>query len=202
MKIGDNVRLAIDAMDHEPRELELAMMLACAAVDGTARRTYPSVKSSKERFIKLIRDNYWLIEPLAKLGVNLIEHGGRTSLILDSPPPQTSPRCCTCSIAATTCTATRTSATRSRKPSNWPMATICPDGAPAGTPWPCRTDCPSPLRHAPSCRPRTSPRPCPFFSLDGHEFLINDWWGRADDFRPIADRVNQVRVKLELGEDW
>ena len=72
MRIAENVRLAIDAMEAEPREIELAMMLACAAVDGTARRRYPK-SGNRARFVQTVRDFYWLIEPLALRGVNLDE---------------------------------------------------------------------------------------------------------------------------------
>jgi hypothetical protein len=42
-----------------------------------------------------------------------------------------------------------------------------------------------------------------FFSLGSEEFPINDWWGRKDDFRPIAARYSKTRVKLQgLDEPW
>jgi hypothetical protein len=28
-------------------------------------------------------------------------------------------------------------------------------------------------------------------------FVISDWWGRETDFRPVADRYNTTRVKLD-----
>ena len=41
-----------------------------------------------------------------------------------------------------------------------------------------------------------------FYSLDSITYVINDWWGRAEAFRPVAEATNQIRVKLELGDDW
>jgi hypothetical protein len=36
-----------------------------------------------------------------------------------------------------------------------------------------------------------------YLSLGDERFTISEWWGREDDFRSIADRYNQVRVKLD-----
>ena len=39
-----------------------------------------------------------------------------------------------------------------------------------------------------------------YLSLGDEQFPIREWWGREDDFRPIADRYNKVRVKLDALE--
>lgn len=36
-----------------------------------------------------------------------------------------------------------------------------------------------------------------YLSLGEERFPIREWWGRESDFRPIADRYNKVRVKLD-----
>jgi hypothetical protein len=36
-----------------------------------------------------------------------------------------------------------------------------------------------------------------YLSLGDERFPIKEWWGREDDFHPIADRYNKVRVKLD-----
>lgn len=35
-----------------------------------------------------------------------------------------------------------------------------------------------------------------YLSLGMEQFRICDWWGREDDFRPVAERYNKTRVKL------
>lgn len=35
-----------------------------------------------------------------------------------------------------------------------------------------------------------------FLSLGEERFIVNDWWGREDDFRPIAAAYNRTRVEL------
>jgi hypothetical protein len=36
-----------------------------------------------------------------------------------------------------------------------------------------------------------------WLALGDDRFPIRDWWGREDEFRQIADRYNQTRVKIE-----
>jgi hypothetical protein len=36
-----------------------------------------------------------------------------------------------------------------------------------------------------------------YLSLGNERFVISQWWGREDDFRPIADRYNTTRLKLK-----
>jgi hypothetical protein len=36
-----------------------------------------------------------------------------------------------------------------------------------------------------------------YLSLGDERFPIAQWWGRENDFRPIADKYNLVRVKLD-----
>ncbi|MBY4210780.1 hypothetical protein HQO42_05275 [Rhodococcus fascians] len=70
MKVGDSVRLAIDAFDR--RETESAMLHACNAVDGTARKKFPKLGVAA-RFTKLLRDDYPIFGLMAVPGVNIAE---------------------------------------------------------------------------------------------------------------------------------
>jgi hypothetical protein len=36
-----------------------------------------------------------------------------------------------------------------------------------------------------------------YLSLGDEQFLISEWWGREDEFRPIVAKYNQMRVKLD-----
>lgn len=69
MKITDSVRKAID--DWEQHELESAMLHACNAVDGTAKKFYPSIKGNNERFTRFLRCNYDVLSPMGAPGINL-----------------------------------------------------------------------------------------------------------------------------------
>jgi hypothetical protein len=39
-----------------------------------------------------------------------------------------------------------------------------------------------------------------YLTLGTEQFVISQWWGREDDFRPIADRYNTTRVKSEKSD--
>jgi hypothetical protein len=69
MDVGNSVRLAIKS--YEDHETEQAMFNACAAVDGTSTKLHPELKSNAVRFTKLLRDNYFILEPMAAPGINL-----------------------------------------------------------------------------------------------------------------------------------
>ena len=70
MNVGNSVRKAID--DWERGETDAAMSHACNAVDGTAKKVYPSL-GSNARFTRLLRDNYAILGPLGIPGINLVE---------------------------------------------------------------------------------------------------------------------------------
>lgn len=77
MNVGESVRLSMrDWVDGEPQS---AMLHACNAIDGTAKKRYPKFGVGK-RFTTLIRDHYAIFGPMALPGMNLAE----TSWEIDS----------------------------------------------------------------------------------------------------------------------
>ena len=70
MKIADHIKYSLDACDH--RELDKAMLFACLAVDGTAKKMYPEIQKVGERFRKFIIEHLDIIE-LIFGGLNLQE---------------------------------------------------------------------------------------------------------------------------------
>ncbi|MGO9295539.1 MAG: hypothetical protein ACLP52_16985 [Streptosporangiaceae bacterium] len=70
MDVGNSVRKAID--DYEDGEHDAAMLHACFAVDGTAAKAHPGM-GSNARFTTLLRDNYFILEPMGAPGINLDE---------------------------------------------------------------------------------------------------------------------------------
>ena len=68
MDVGNSARKAID--DYGGGEVDAAMLHACNAVDGTAAKIYPTM-GSNARFTKLLRANYFILEPMAAPGINL-----------------------------------------------------------------------------------------------------------------------------------
>jgi hypothetical protein len=70
MKIADHIRHSLDACDSA--DLDKAMLFACLAVDGTAKKMYPQIEWVGERFRKFIVEHVDIIE-LMHGGLNLQE---------------------------------------------------------------------------------------------------------------------------------
>jgi len=68
VNVGNSVRKAID--DWEQGDLDAAMLHACNAVDGTAKKLYPTL-GSNARFTRLLRENYDILGPMGAPGVDL-----------------------------------------------------------------------------------------------------------------------------------
>ena len=70
MNVGNSVRKSID--DWGAGELESAMLHACNAIDGTAKKLFPKL-GSNARFTQLLRDNYSILGPMGMPGINIQE---------------------------------------------------------------------------------------------------------------------------------
>lgn len=70
MRISDHIKHSLDSADR--KELDQAMLFVCLAVDGTSKKTYPTIDKVGKRFRKLINDNLDIIE-LMFGGLNLQE---------------------------------------------------------------------------------------------------------------------------------
>jgi len=71
MKVGDSIRRAIE--DWELGELESAMLHACNAIDGTAKKLHPNMSGNQDRFTKVLRENYFILGPMAMPSINIAE---------------------------------------------------------------------------------------------------------------------------------
>lgn len=60
MKISDHIKYSLDACDS--RELDKAMLFVCLAIDGTAKKAYPTIDKVGERFRKFIVEHLDIIE--------------------------------------------------------------------------------------------------------------------------------------------
>lgn len=70
MKIADHIKYSLEACDS--RELDKAMLFACLAIDGTAKKLYPAIDKVGARFRKFIVEHLDIIE-LMFGGINLRE---------------------------------------------------------------------------------------------------------------------------------
>jgi hypothetical protein len=71
MKVGDSVRKAI--LDWEQGDLESAMLHACNAVDGTAKKVYGQQIGNKDRFTRVLRENYGILGPMGMPNINVVD---------------------------------------------------------------------------------------------------------------------------------
>jgi hypothetical protein len=71
MRISQHVTHAID--DAQAWKPDSALMHACIAVDATAKRMYAKEKSVGARFVRCIREYYWIVEPMLGAGLNLTD---------------------------------------------------------------------------------------------------------------------------------
>jgi len=68
MNVGNSVRKAI--ADWELGELDSAMLHACNAIDGTAKKLFPKL-CSNARFTRLLRESYDILGPMGAPGIDL-----------------------------------------------------------------------------------------------------------------------------------
>lgn len=70
MKVGDSVRHSID--EWQRGNPEPSMLHACNAVDGTAKKVFPTMGGNR-RFTRLLRENYAILGPMGAPGIDLEE---------------------------------------------------------------------------------------------------------------------------------
>jgi hypothetical protein len=199
VRVGDSVRLAIDAFEQS--ELELAVMLSCAAVDGTAKKALPGTSGNRERFTALIRSYYWLLEPMAMSGVNLVETRWTNVPLPNNPAPD---------FAEIVYHAHRNAHMHGDSVPSAHVEFTASVGSGRlhlefGNGWLKLPDnLPFGLIAIAVVDPSNVGERVPegyHLTLAGEVFEINEWWGRAADFEEVASAANSVRVKLDMG-DW
>lgn len=203
MKVGDSIRKAID--DWATGDNESAMLHACNAVDGTARKLYPNL-GSNERFTRFLRDNYEILGPMGTPGIDI--HETRFPVKIPKPKaPGGKPDLADVIYGIHRCTHGH--------------GDELPDG------FALISDAAGPKRlttlYIEKGKVRLSDRI--IFGLiavaalspvnndqvvpDGYyltfggspKIFINDWWGRANDFLSILAQEPLPKVKFDFG-DW
>ncbi len=194
MNVGNSVRLAINSF--EDGELDSSVLHACNAVDGTAGKVMGRTMGNRDRFTKLLRDHYWLMEPTAIPGINLVE----TRFTNVPLPGCGDPDFADIVYRIHRCTHGH----GDELPGGFEL-TPCPlVGVTRITLADGRLHLPDRLVFGllfvavlhPVNRGESVPGSY-YLTLEKETFPINDWWGRADDFRPIAARYTTVREKLQ-----
>lgn len=193
MRVDQHLLAAIRAF--ECGRADEALMNACIAVDATARDSYPSIHKVGKRYRRLIRDFYWLLEPMLG-GINLVETRFENAPL----PKNASPDLADIVYEVFRCS----HAHGSEVPAAFSLLPVQPGG---NATWKFGPD----EWHMPDCvvwaliavvvlarvHSGWPTLAGAHFSLNGERFLIHEWWGREADFRAIAAKHNTVRVRLE-----
>lgn len=200
MKVGRCIEEALDAADAS--KMDSLLLFASIAVDGTARKVLGRDTGNRTRYVSLLRDYLWLLEPMAMRGINLVDTvwdcmelpTGKTPTF-----PEIAYEMIRCNLA---------------HGDEFPESfDVLPEIAPGVARmtiedgvlrWPI-TVAFGLLACAildPTNREERVTSDDYYFSLANQQYRVNDWWGRADDFRPIAAEANGVRVKLEGLGNW
>lgn len=199
--IGENVTAAIDSFERG--QLDFAVLHACIAADATARKAIPGERSNRKRFVRFIRDSYWIIEPTAMPGFDLEKSRFRNVPLTNVPEPdwaevvyevhrcshshgdQVPPGFSLTPGVGLSVTSGRIGAGVLEIPNHLPFGL---------------------LFAVVLAQVNASERvPQGYYLTIGHldhgnffQLPINDWWGAGEEFRPIANRYNKVRVNFQM----
>jgi len=203
MRIDRHVLCAID--DFQQNKLDSALMHACFATEGTAKKIF-KIKG-KSSYKKCLRKYYWIIEPMIGGGINLEETKWNNVKIDDGYGTKiTNPDLADIIYHIFRCN----NAHGEEVP---PMYSLCPSGDGYSTWFLSEDQILMPDRIiwallAVSVFSKANMN----VSSDGdyylswgseslglgiHKFVIKEWWGREDDFCAFITPHNKTRVKLD-----
>jgi hypothetical protein len=194
MNVGEHVVCAID--DYEVGKVNSALLHACIAVDGTSCKLSSGKQDNRKRYVACLRQYYWLLEPMIGAGLNLVE----TRFTNVPLPNNSSPDLAEIVYEEFRCN----HAHGSDHPPGHSLVTSIGTHASHWLLGDGHLHMPDRVVFALlgvavfSRVNRDQQVPDTYYlSLGSDRFPLNEWWGREDDFRPVADRYNQVRVILK-----
>ncbi|MBI5276579.1 MAG: hypothetical protein HY854_08960 [Burkholderiales bacterium] len=203
MRIAEHVGYAIDHM--EQGKFDPALLHACIAIDATAKRLYPTEKRVRVRYVRCLRDYYWLIEPMLGAGINLVDTKWGNVPLSRTPTPD---------WAEVVYEIFRCSHAHGDEVP--PEFSVEPLPGQFQHRWRFGRG----ELHMPTTvvfaligvavvarvneREKIHKLGTYYLTLGRGKYIVDEWWGREDDFRPIADKENQVRVTIEglTPEGW
>lgn len=193
MKLTQHVLYALE--DADAGKLDSALMNACVAIDPTAKLLYPKVKLVSERYVRCLREYYWLLEPMVGAGLNLVDTRFENVPIPGNPAPDFADIIykifrCTNAHGDEIPRAYHVTKSHGGFRSLWALTKDelhMPDRVVFAL-----------LAIAVFSRANAGLKTVGehWLALGDERFKVKDWWGREDDFRPVAARYNQTRVTL------
>jgi hypothetical protein len=194
MKVSEHVIYAID--DIVVGKFNPALLHACIAIDATAKRLYKDQSGVRVRYVNCLRNYYWLLEPMLGAGLNLLETRFDNLQLHNSRSPDLAEIIyevfrCHHAHGDEVPLAFSVIPSENQFLSRWRLA----NGElhmPDRVVWALLAVAVfSKVNH------NEANTGTYYLSLGNEVFPISEWWGRENDFRPIAERYNQIRVKLD-----
>ena len=190
MKLTDQVLYGVE--DASGGRYDAGLLHACITIDTTAQRLFPKFRRVGARYIACLRRYYWLLEPMIGSGVNLVETKFSNVVLSRTARPD---------LAEIIYEIFRCSHAHGAEiPPQYSINMVTPEWLiakselhmPDTVVWAL-------LAVAVLSKVNAGEHSAGehYLSLCGDKFPVREWWGREDDFRPIADGHNKVRVKLE-----
>lgn len=202
MNVGRSVTKAID--DWMASDLESAMLHACNAIDGTAKKLHPT-EGSNSRFTRLLRDNYAIFGPMGAPGLDLTTQ--RFPVTLERPKaPGGQSDIADVIYGIHRCGHGHGDAL----PAGFELVPDALTGASHTSYWigPGAVRLSDRAIFGLLAVAVTSPVNIGQRAADGYyltfngdqRYEINDWWGRAEEFASIVGAVDVPVVRLDLNE--
>jgi hypothetical protein len=194
LQLAKQVLCAID--DAVAGKFDAALLHACFAIDGVSKRIFPNSTKVGVRYANTLRRYYWILEPMMGAGINL-EDSKFTNIVLRN---NTSPDFADIVYEILRCS----HAHCDEVPENF---SVLPSAGPFYSEWqfglgelhmPDRVIwallAVAVLSYVSKGQATTGTY---YLSLGDEKFPLKEWWGREDDFRPIAAKYNKTRVKFD-----
>lgn len=194
MKLPRHVICAID--DAAQGKFDSALLHACITIDTTSKRLAPQEKRVGVRYVDCLRRYYWLLEPMIGAGLNLVETKFSNIQLKNTSAPD---------LAEVIYEIFRCSHAHGDEVP--PEFSVLPSHGNFYSKWELGNG----ELHMPDrviwallavavfskVNAQEKSEGSYYLSLGDERFLIADWWGREEDFRPIAAKCNQTRVKID-----
>lgn len=201
MKIAEHIKYSLDACDS--KELDKAMLFACLAVDGTAKKMYPDIQKVGERIRKFIVEHLDIIE-LMFGGLNLKEtvfpfkdNKGNIGVRFEDIVYEKF----RCSLAH-----------GDQLPDGYDITVKVADGIQQ-----FMIDISGQSMTMPESAIYALGLPCVLAAVNAdqkiesnlyhyrdpiNQYVVDRWWGKVECARKIMDFENQVRVKMDFSNVW
>jgi len=196
LKIADNVKSCFE--DALSGKFDAAMLHACIAIDATSKLLYPKQGKVGKRFTQTIRDYYWLVEPTLGAGINFAETIFSNVKLPKNDAPDFADivyevfrcghvhgdevpenfRVVPTEIDRTSMYIFGKDTVRFPDLIVWSLISIA-------------------VFSRVNARQKVQPVGPYGLRIGDSEFHVEEWWGREDEVRPIANKHNQVKISNE-----